>query len=337
MGGSAQKRDTKLDFMRALGTLTIIVPHVSSPDIMVQIRTFDVVMLVLISGMSYAYQMADGYLLEYGQYVKKRFSKLVFPTYFLIFIVYFSMNVISVALSKGIYYDITDLLKSLFLFEDGIGYVWIIKVYLGMALLAPFIWKVVKQIDNDILFFCLCGAIYLVYRSIWLLSQQVRLPILSVVLDEYVFYIIAYMIPFAVGLYFCKHKNKKKVSMLFLLLFLGIQLYVIIQGGGFEPNLYKYPPEIYYLSYGIACSVIIYGVAPTKTNKIIKWLSKNSLSFYLTHVFWVIWLSTIANSLHITVINLFWVKYILVVILTTATVVVIQKIQTCYKRNKKLK
>lgn len=333
-GHSMTQRDARLDFMRALGTLTIIVPHVLSPDILVQIRTFDVVMLVFISGMSYAYQAGSGVVYEYGEYIKKRFKKLVLPTYVLIFIVFCSMNTVSLVLSKGLYFDVADLCSSLFLFEEGIGYVWIIKVYLGMAIVAPFLWKAVNRIENGILFFGLCGMVYLMYQYIYMLLQQVRSPIFSVILDEYIFYIVAYMIPFAIGMFFCKHKDRKTISLLFLFLFICIQLYVAFQKGGFSPNNYKYPPEIYYLSYGIVCSIVIYHIVPTRLNSVMACLSKNSLTFYLVHVFWVIWLSAIANSLQVQIMNLFYVKYILVVVLTGTTVLAIHKIQICYREYK---
>lgn len=145
------------------------------------------------------------------------------------------------------------------------------------------------------------------------------------------------MIPFAIGMYFCRHRDRKIVSLLFLFLFICIQLYVVFQKGGFFPNHYKYPPELYYLSYGIACSVVIYHVAPTGSNSIVAWLSKNSLTFYLVHVFWVIWLSAIANSFQVQILNLFYVKFILVVVLTAATVLAVHKIQIFYKEYKNSK
>lgn len=330
------QRDMKLDFMRALGTLTIILPHVLAPDIMIQLRTFDVVMLVFVSGMSYAYQSMAGDTPDYWLYVKKRLKKLLLPTFILIFIVFFSMNAVSLALSKGLYFNISDLCSSLLLFEDGIGYVWIIKVYIGMAIVAPFVWKVINRLDNDVLFFGLCGLIYLIYRCIWGVTQLGSIPVISTILEEYVFYILSYMIPFAVGMYLYAHKGRKTIKLLFIFLFIIVQALVVTQGGGFEPNLHKYPPGIYYLTYGIACSLIIYQVAPVKINKPIMWLSKNSLSFYLTHVFWVISLSAMANSLHIEIISIFWIKFIIVVILTTVTVLVMDKIKICYKRYKRI-
>lgn len=314
------QRDMRLDFMRALGTLTIIVPHVLSPNILVQIRAFDVVMLVFVSGMSYAYQAMNGQSLEYYQYIKKRCRKLLLPTMILILVVYCSVNITSVALSKGVYYSVYDLLKSVLLFQDGIGYVWIIKVYLGLALIAPLVWKYIDRIDSEVLLLAVCSVIYIVYYIAQAAIQNIKVPVISIFFEEYAFYIVAYTIPFIIGMYICKNgKERKFIKIIWILIFVGVQIAVILQGGGFTPNANKYPPQIYYLSYGIACSIIIYRIAPTKVNPCIRWLSRNSLVFYLVHVFWVIWISLVANNLKIQIINVFWVKYILVVLLTAVT------------------
>ena len=45
-------RDNKIDYVRALCSLTVIIAHVSAPAWINDIRSFDVVALVLISGMT---------------------------------------------------------------------------------------------------------------------------------------------------------------------------------------------------------------------------------------------------------------------------------------------
>lgn len=325
-------RDMRLDFMRALGTLTIIVPHVLSPNILVQIRAFDVVMLVFVSGMSYAYQVMNGQSFGYYQYIKKRCKKLLIPTIVLILVIYCSVNIVSIVLSKRIYYSIQDLMKSLLLFEDGIGYVWIIKVYLGLALIAPFVWKFIKKIDSNIFLLVFCSFAYIIYLMTQVATQNINIPIFSVFFKEYVFYVAAYAIPFLIGMYICKiGKRKKCANIIWILLFVVVQIIIVLRGGGFTPNDNKYPPQLYYLSYGIACSIIIYRIAPTRVASGIKWLSKNSLVFYLVHVFWIIWISLMANSLNIQFINIFWIKYILVVLLTALTTLGINRSFTLFK------
>lgn len=48
-------RDLKIDILRTIGILLVILAHVKLPELVRSIRSFDVVMLVFISGMSFAY------------------------------------------------------------------------------------------------------------------------------------------------------------------------------------------------------------------------------------------------------------------------------------------
>lgn len=61
------KRDSTIDLLRVLGTLLVILAHVKIPKVMSEIRTFDVVLLVFISGMSLKYAKHKHYFV----YIKK--------------------------------------------------------------------------------------------------------------------------------------------------------------------------------------------------------------------------------------------------------------------------
>lgn len=327
------KRDARLDFMRALGTLTTIVPHVLSPDLLVQIRTFDVIMLVMISGMSFTLQNQSGKTQNYLYYLKRRIVKLLKPTFILIIVVVTSMNFGSVLMSKEMSYGVEDVIKSILLFEEGIGYVWIIKVYIAMAVIAPIAMKAVEKIENTCMFFSLCTLIFIAYIGIKCTAALSTSPLISVVLSEYVFYLIAYSIPFLIGMYFCYRKDEEWTKLIwFIIPFIIVQIVMTVNGRGFVPNDNKYPPDLYYLSYGVACSLVIYKIAPKRIPYVVTWLSKNSLVFYLVQVFWVLWLSRILNSLHINFLNLYWVKFIIIVSATSLTVVIIQNIGKKIKR-----
>ena len=69
-------RDNKIDYVRALCSLTVIIAHVSAPAWINDIRSFDVVALVLISGMSLIHTSND----SYSVYLWKRVKKLFVPT-----------------------------------------------------------------------------------------------------------------------------------------------------------------------------------------------------------------------------------------------------------------
>lgn len=62
-------RDFHLDTLRSLSLLLIFLVHTNPPEIILQIRNFDVVSMVLVSGMSFALSYKkEGYLM----YISKR-------------------------------------------------------------------------------------------------------------------------------------------------------------------------------------------------------------------------------------------------------------------------
>ena len=47
-------RDKRIDLLRFIGLSMIILAHVTPPDVIMQIRNFDVPLMVIISGISFA-------------------------------------------------------------------------------------------------------------------------------------------------------------------------------------------------------------------------------------------------------------------------------------------
>ncbi len=68
------KRDSRIDFLRVLGTILVIMAHTGAPTLIQNIRTFDVSMLVFISGMSFVFSYKD---ISLKDYLKKRVKKLL--------------------------------------------------------------------------------------------------------------------------------------------------------------------------------------------------------------------------------------------------------------------
>ena len=84
----------------------------------------------------------------------------------------------------------------------------------------------------------------------------------------------------------------------------------------FEPNRYKYPPDIIYVFYGLTCSMILLCVVPNKRIRIFEWISKNSFSIYLVHAVFILGTIKMNNWL---------LRYLLVLALTMSTVFIFQK------------
>lgn len=71
------RRVAEIDFLRAEGLLLIVLAHVNAPAVLFQMRNFDVVLMVFVIGMAYA----NSTPISYGDYVVKRFRRLVIPVW----------------------------------------------------------------------------------------------------------------------------------------------------------------------------------------------------------------------------------------------------------------
>lgn len=80
------QRDFKLDTLKAIALLCIILAHVAPPAWLMQMRNFDVPLMVLISG-DLAGRAITKKKLNYFEYLKKRVFRLVKPVW--IFLVIF--------------------------------------------------------------------------------------------------------------------------------------------------------------------------------------------------------------------------------------------------------
>ena len=81
---SNKKRDLSIDCIRAFSMIFIVLAHVDPPGILFQLRSFDVVSLVVISVM--CMKETDG-VKAYFSSVWKRVKRLLIPTYICIVIV----------------------------------------------------------------------------------------------------------------------------------------------------------------------------------------------------------------------------------------------------------
>ena len=73
-----RSRNQKIDHLRALAILCIILAHTGLQGILFNLRCFDVPLMAFCLAISYYYSSKN---LSYISYVKKRFTRLMVPTY----------------------------------------------------------------------------------------------------------------------------------------------------------------------------------------------------------------------------------------------------------------
>ena len=150
------ERKKYIDILKVIGLLCIILAHVNPPDTVNQIRTFDVVLMILVS----AYLGISSIKKEnYFKYCGKRFLRLVIPTWIFLSIFF------PIAIKLNLREITPRIIKHTYLldFYYTVGYVWVIRIYFIIALLVP-ICKYLINKQKDKLLLIMTLILYVIYE-----------------------------------------------------------------------------------------------------------------------------------------------------------------------------
>lgn len=278
-------RNGNVDILRTIGVLFIILAHCSIPNWLYEFREFDVVLLVFLSAISFNFHNFDFTCSNYKKYIGKRFFHIVFiPWCFLIFFFIF------VFIFDSTYeISVSKIVSSFLLFSAGsIGYVWIFRIMMVNALFNPFFQRLTKSYNHY--------SLYIYSVLLIIVNDFMYQYIFSDITNKYAKSLLVYSITYTIGYgvisiiamtwFSSEHKVQKTITGLTFFLFVGyFYLYYHI------PMIqYKYPPQGYYISYGLLVSMIAFHILDKcnpnkKTCQLISWFSKNSMNIYLAHIF----------------------------------------------------
>lgn len=127
----------------------IILAHTTLPDSVRNFRIFDVVLFVFISGVAFSYSKPINSLYDYFLYLWKRIKRLVFVCwiYISIYMLWLlGLNCFGAENELSLKVIITT-----YTLVSGVGYVWIIRIYLCMAVIAPFLRFISNKIKNEVI------------------------------------------------------------------------------------------------------------------------------------------------------------------------------------------
>ena len=177
----------------------IILAHVKSPNLINQIRMFDVPLMLFVSGLT-ASRKEFG---PYWSYVWHRIKRLIVPVWLFLtgyLVVFYSVRFI---LTKQVDVPWLNIAKSYLLLNDGeIGYVWIIRIFLLIMLVTPSLVSFEAKFSSTIKYIIFCVIILTIQSGVVFLGEKIPEGIVSVVYNQYFTYIIGYSIPFMLGLRF---------------------------------------------------------------------------------------------------------------------------------------
>ncbi|ACN15088.1 putative O-actetyl transferase [Desulforapulum autotrophicum HRM2] len=286
------KRNNNLDLLRTIGLLGVILAHVSPPDIVMQLRTFDVPLMVFVSGI--AYGISNDNQSASVLYYRHRLLRLLAPTWTFL-LVFFSYFWIVDIVTNDHYITSYLIINSLFLRGGGIGYLWIIKVFLLVAISSPIIQYVNKRIQNNFIYYffiCMLLILYFYLTDIKIANNiEFQNSLFRILVNEYLFYIIPYSLIFAVGLRISiLPKNQIIILFLFTLISYVFVSRINVENVFSNINAFKYPPQSFWTIYGLMISILLYlfltyGNMHLQFHKLIFFMSSSSMWIYLWHIF----------------------------------------------------
>ena len=324
-----KERVAYIDILRFIGITLIILAHVKPPSPWFEIRMFDVPLMVFVSGLAI---VASKGVIYSTKYILHRIKRLLFPVW-LFFPVYYLISVLLYRLWEiDIYMSGKSFLYSMILIEN-VGYVWIIKVFILIALVSPLLLWLKNNIKCSLLFYVVV-LLMLLFHHI-LVSQSNLLN--NVLLSEYLFYITSYGTFFFLGSLAMRQTDC--ALGFFALLVLGVWYGLLSCQLGEFANLDdllldirngKYPPHFGFVCYGLFCScslfIIVRRFSMQKGLSLFRFIGSNTLWIYLYHIPFV---KIFAKNDWCWVYN-FFITYSMALLLVASQLYLVKRLQNKY-------
>jgi len=285
------ERNLNFDVMRLLGVLLIVIAHASPPEWLFQLRNFGTPLLIVASALTYSVIYANK-AMDVSAFYKKRLSRLIIPAWIFLSFFFAAFMAASRLLDFPYPFSLHEIIFS-FNFMSGIGFVWILKVYIILALITPITLELNKRISSNKLYFFLLATVYLAYEACVYVAAFYLSGGIEKLFNLVIFVAASYSILYLYGYRLIRLKTRDVViaSTASLLIFLMLMGYKFHQNGSFiETQGFKYPPTLYYLSYAFFALNAVYLMCirlkldNSKWTPTIVWLSSKSLWIYLWHI-----------------------------------------------------
>lgn len=322
-------RDPYIDLLRFVGLSLIILAHVTPPYVLGQLRSFDVPLMLFVSGLA-----ASGKEIpKYWDYVWKRTKRLIVPVW-LFLAVYLTIFYFTQSLFLPEKYLTGRMIwRSFLLLDESIGYVWIIRVFILVMLVTPLWVKLDSRLKNKWSFVWFVVGVFVANELIHALSQQIDNEAISVAIKDFLVYTTAYSIPFLLGLRLrrCSRKDELAISTTIMVLGVVGLVHMFIYKGLDISNSYKFPPRSYFILYGSAVSLLLwitrFSWVKILNCKFTLWVGQNTIWIYLWHMPVVLFANHFLNN---------WaIKYVLVYFSAVAIFLIQYKLVNKTKNKKK--
>lgn len=339
-----RKRFDEVDVLKAFGIIGVIIVHILTRNLTNPISNFlwnnlqfFVISFVFCSGFVLAsiYQNSFSSVSKTLAWYKKRLIRLLIP-FFIYLIFHYALWIIfpNIVNGLGLVQNTDYFIKSALLI-GGTNYNFLVVLFVELTLLFPIFTNFFKRKKFLFLYLLLSGIIAFIFTFFG---------------GSYSTYRFTMWIPWSLVLIFAMYlaikgkseevaKNIDKryflFGVIFFILFLGLYFYNLHIGKSLIFYNHKYPPDFYYLFFGLSltCFALIIGRLKFWQNKILKliylFISNNSYSIFFVHFIFldaVILLSTRYQFFKYSAI-----QFLIIFFLSISVVLIINKLKSIIK------
>lgn len=328
-------RDRKIDIIRFIAIFCIILAHSQAPSIILELRNFDVVAMVFLSGISF-YLSNDNKKVNLIDYSVKRFKRLIIPTWLFLTLFFMFFYILAILIGKRPYFDLSNIILS-YSMLTGIGYVWVMRIFFVVAIVSPLLLFISNKIKSNLNYFLVLALIYAGYYGLLILYNEMT-GLFKFLFEPLILQSIGYSLIASVGIRFKKMDYKEIIvgMTVFFMIYL-----ILMKINNFETTQEsKYPPTMYYISYGLFMSFLLYIILeriPIIYNfccqKYVFFLAENSLTLYFWHIIPVQLISIFKDKL-ILVNENFIYRFIFIVVISVSLTYLHINIKDKFNENK---
>lgn len=281
-------RDISIDLLRFVGLSCIIFAHINAPFVLNQLRCFDVPLMLFVSGLTCSGRSIP----DYFGYMLKRTKRLLIPTWSFLLVWFVAVSCIDFVSDKPML-SLSYILQS-FVLTGGLSYMWIIRVFLLIMVLTPFLLKIEKKMKSDAIFVI---SLVLIWGGIleiltWLNFSYISSILVQKIIKNFVLTAFAYSMFFILGIRMRYLSKSKKIRIVIFFSFvwcLALCYYIYSKGLPLElAPKFKYPPHSYYVLYGlVACSCLWLAkdiLVRALKHKLFQFIGRNTIWIYFYHI-----------------------------------------------------
>lgn len=308
-------RVPSIDALRFIGISCIILAHVLGPgSLLFQLRSFDVPLMVFVSGLVSARKATP----DYGKYLVHRALRLLIPVwlfYTLYFAVLWVLSQVSTEFSFPAWREIG---RTYLCFE---GYGWIIRVFLLLMLVSPLLVRLEQRLSHPLAYLALiagCLGLSAIFTPLFHGDSFLIMDLW----EGCVLFLVGYAPAYLAGLRM-RYAPRVEQTLYAAVFTLAALAFFLWPGVSFDLETYKWPPQVPFMLYGMAVSCLLWLFRPlpdalAKFRPVV-FIGQNTIWIYLWHVMVLVFVYRITDRWPFqycivfgTALTIFFIQYQLV-------------------------